>query len=156
WEEAAEDVGFDFDDYCTDMKEPTFELADAALALYHPGANFLSLSVSDDGDSAPERGTYEVGDGLSGSMAYYEETRYERILENWDEDAGIEDGCGLDDDDFEDDVEFLSLEDGELEITGFADERSAAGRLDGELSDEGGDDEGEIAASFTASFCEIR
>lgn len=155
WQDAAEDVGFDFDDYCTDMKEPTLELAAAGQALFPPGANYLTLSVFDDGETTPERGTYKVGKGLSGNVAYYEDTRYGRILENWDEDADFEDGCGLDDDDFEDDVEYLSLDDGELEITGFADERSAAGRLEGDLQDESGDDEGEIAASFTAVYCEI-
>ncbi len=161
YEEAWNDIA-DLDltdsDYCEQAKEPIFAYARAGDALYHEGAHYLSLGVFDADGSVPEEDTYEVGDperALGGSVTYFGESPYANILDKWDVKEDLEDGCGLSASDYDSDNESWTLADGDLEFTRVADERSAAGRLDGELIGDDGGDEGDITASFTASWCEL-
>lgn len=153
---ALKDI--DEDDYCEESREPWMAMARAGDALFHEGVHTLSLGVYEDGSTEPEETTYEVGDNkraLGGTLTYYENSPYSAYLADWDEDEDYEDNCGVDLDDLETRTDRWSLTDGELEIGQVTEQRSASGRLEGELEDHDGDGAGEIAASFTASWCEI-
>jgi hypothetical protein len=142
-------------DYCTEAKEITFAWAEAAGALYYDGARHLTLSVDDEGRSEPDDDTYEVeGDpSLAGYLVYYEASRWEAILEEWDETAAYsdEDMCGVD---MDERFDTWLLSEGSLELTSVTD-AAASGTLAGELTHVDGDDAGEIQATFTAHHCEI-
>lgn len=157
WDDVA-DLDVSDDDYCQEAREPMFAYARAGDALYHEGAHYLTLQVRDDDGTEPSEDTYEVGGdkkALGGSVTYFGESAYSAILSDWDVKDDFEGNCGLSLRDFESESDTWSLDEGELEITRVADERGVSGRLEGELVDRDGDDEGEIAARFSASYCEI-
>lgn len=157
-EDAAEDLDVFDNDYCEEAMEPMFRHARAAEALFHDGAHYLELGVREGDRSEPDEDTYEVdGDkrSLSGTVSYLGESAWSNILAEWDPEEDFEDGCGLSASDLESDIDLWYLDEGELEIGQVADERVVGGRLEGELADSDGSDEGEIKASFSASWCEI-
>lgn len=157
FEDAAADLGLDdLDDYCEEMEEPSKNLATSADALYHEGAHYLTLTLSDGGDTEPDDEEYEVGDdpGVYGALTYIENSPYAAVLQDYDPDA--EDWlCGVDEDDVEQDQDSWALDDGALEVTAVNDEANVSGRFEGELADDGGDDAGNITFSFTATYCEV-
>lgn len=157
YEDALEDLGTnDMDEYCAVMEEPTLALARATDAIGHDGAHFLSFTVYQDGDTEPDEETYDVGGdpSVQVSVTYWENSPSASILSDYDADADDTD-CGVDADDLEASVDTWTADDGELDITALNDEASLRAVFEGELVDPDGDGAGDIAAQFTATYCEI-
>lgn len=154
--DATEDI--DEDDWCEEAEAPSKDLARATNALFHEGVHALTLTVFGGGTTEPDEDTYEVLDLtalLYGQMTYYESSPAEAVLRDWDPSDDLEDGCGVDDDDLELDSTTWALSDGDLEIDSVNDEKGLSGTLDGELTDDDGDNAGDIDATFSATWCEV-
>lgn len=146
-------------DYCEETAEAQIAAARAGDALYHEGAHWLSIELSEDGDSEPDEEEYEVGGDprVSGLLMYVENSPYAAKVDQFDPESDDAFHCGVDPDDKETDTDSWRLSDGDLEITNVNDEKTVSGRFEGELeeSGDGGDSAGDIAFDFTATYCEI-
>lgn len=154
WEsfEAYMDAYEDADDDCAEIEQPMRDFVAASEGLYFDGANYSSGGPTDDMDD----GDYELGKDAYWSVFGYTEDMDNSYLDDFDADEKISEGCGMDteDQDQEIDGDSWSVEDGELVIDSVNDEASVSGSVEGEMVQKG-DEEGAYKATFTATYCEV-
>ena len=146
--DKLEDV--DADDACSEIESETREFYGSWEALYFEGANYASGGPTDEMDD----GDYELGDDAYFGVISYTNSPFEGVLDDFDPDEEIGEGCGIDDEEAEIEAEEWSIQDGELVIDTVNDEANVSGSVEGEMVQKG-DEEGAFTASFTAAYCEI-
>lgn len=138
--------------YCENLEEPAQNYVDAAQATYPKGANFLSISV----DGGLDEDSFDTPKEAGGGMATVTSVPFDGVMDDFDTDGSVMDGCGVGDDVFNEDFsDTWNIGDGTLELTSVKSEGPVSGTLEAALKDDDGDIDGDIKASFTASFCEI-
>ncbi|MBM4392311.1 MAG: hypothetical protein FJ090_14415 [Deltaproteobacteria bacterium] len=154
WEsfEAYTDAYEDADDDCAEIEQPLRDFVAAAEALTFDGANYSSGGPIDDMDD----GDYDLGEDAYWSVFGYTDDMDTSYLDDFDADDKISEGCGMDADDMNEEIDgdAWAVEDGELVIDSVNDEANVSGSVEGEMM-EGKDEEGAFKATFNAAYCEI-
>lgn len=151
-------ANLDVSSYCEDAEEEAIAAARAANALWHDGANILTIDVFADESSEPKEETYDVGDDeprLSASMVYWKSSPYQAVPRHWDPTDELEDNCGVDDDYTHVMRDSWKLTKGEFDVEEIEKGEWVQGRLEGQLRDEDDDKAGDIEVSFTADWCPV-
>lgn len=148
--DKAEDL--DADDECSEIEAETRDFYGSWEALYFEGANYASGGPT--GEDGMEDGDFELGEDAYFGVISYTNSPFEGVLEDFDPDEEVGEGCGLDDNDAELEADEWSVQDGELVLDTVSDEANLSGSVEGEMVQKG-DDEGAFSATFTAAYCEI-
>lgn len=138
--------------YCENVEEPLTNFVDASQSLFTKHAHFLTLSVGDGFDEDKFDTPTEAG----GDLMEVTNVPLEDALDDFDVDGSVLDSCGLDSSFLDEDIgDYWSIGDGTLEITKEESDGVVVGKLDAALKDEDDKTDGDILASFTATFCEV-
>jgi hypothetical protein len=159
FDKAGNDADPTSSSYCGDIEDSFRDWAQAADAIFHDGVHFVQMSTIKGDSTVPEADTYDVGGeshGLVGTVNYLDKSPFSDALDDFDPDAQANDFCGVDLSALTDTPgDAWAIDDGSLDITSVTEDKALKGELDGSIADDDGDDAGDIAASFNATYCEI-
>jgi len=146
--DAAEDVTSQ--NYCKNLEEPLNAYVPAVQALQFKGATYVSLSVNDF-----DEGEYAFGETGSGLVQAYTDLPLEGVLDDFDADGSLVNGCGTNFNTDSDPVDTWTLDDGSVKLDTVESKGAASGSADGTMKDENGKADGDFQATFTAAWCEV-
>lgn len=139
----------DDDADCGDLEEAKIAYYEAGHDIFHEGTRILEVDVADEFDDDD----YDFDkDWIVGELTYYDSDEFLTAIEDFDARGDIEDDCDVD---FDWDADFYDVDEGELNVNRLADEGVMSGDFSLELTDDDGDDAGEVQGRFRASYCEV-